>query len=69
MVHGTEDPVVPFRLGRKTFEALERLGGKGVREWQQYLMGHSVCLPEIGAIGEWMGRILDHGEEGEGRRH
>ncbi len=69
MVHGTEDPVVPFRLGRKTFEALERLGGKGVREWQQYLMGHSVCLPEIGAIGEWMGGILDHGEEGEGRRY
>lgn len=59
MAHGTEDPVVPFRLGRKTFETLEGLGTKGARKWEQYAMGHSVCLPEIGDIGSWMGGILE----------
>ena len=61
MVHGTEDPVVPFRLGRQTYDALNALGGQGSREWHQYLMGHSVCLPEINAIGSWMGHILTEG--------
>ncbi|MCL4485253.1 MAG: alpha/beta hydrolase [Nitrospirae bacterium] len=68
MVHGTEDPVVPFRLGRKSFEVLEGLGGMGSRKWQQYAMGHSVCLPEIGAIGAFLGGILEGGGGGEGRQ-
>lgn len=61
MAHGTEDPVVPFRLGRKTFEVLEGLGKKRAREWQQYAMGHSVCFPEIRDIGAFMGGILQSG--------
>jgi phospholipase/carboxylesterase len=64
MAHGTEDPVVPFRLGKKTFETIEGLGNKGPREWHQYSMGHSVCLPEIEAIGAWMGTVLQPEETG-----
>jgi len=58
MAHGTEDGVVPFRLGKKSFDFLCSLDPGASREWREYRMGHSVCLPEIGDIGEWMSGIF-----------
>ncbi|MGC8500511.1 MAG: alpha/beta hydrolase [Leptospirillia bacterium] len=58
MIHGTEDPVVPFLLGKESFERIAALGGAGERRWIDYRMGHSVCLPEIGEIASWLGKII-----------
>lgn len=56
MAHGLYDPMVPYakaQAGRARLEAL----GWGV-EWHEYPMQHQVCLEEIRAIGDWLGRVL-----------
>ena len=58
MIHGTEDSVIPHRLGRRSFDAVRTLGGAGPREWREYAMGHSVCAEEIGEIGPWIGERI-----------
>lgn len=57
MVHGTGDPVVPFSLGKSSFDRIVALGGGGERRWIDYRMGHSVCLPEIAEISSWLQAI------------
>ncbi len=54
--HGTEDPVVPHALGRRSFDLLAAEGFLG--EWHTYPMGHSVCLEELQDIGRWITRVL-----------
>ena len=54
MVHGTFDPVVPFRLGKSSFDRIVALGGAGSRRWLDFPMGHSVCLPEVEEISSWL---------------
>jgi len=56
MAHGINDPVVPFDLGERAHDRLERLGMKV--EWHSYPMVHQVCQQEIAAIGDWLNRLL-----------
>jgi phospholipase/carboxylesterase len=56
MAHGTADPIVRFDWGEASRRALEAHGY--ALEWHSYRMEHSVCLEEVRAIGEWLGRVL-----------
>jgi len=56
MAHGAHDPVVPYAMGSKSKEFLEKMG-YGI-EWHDYPMQHSVCLEEIQDIGAWLKRVL-----------
>lgn len=50
--HGTEDPVVPFSLGKRSQIALKQAGYKV--EWQSFSMGHEVCFAQLREIAVWM---------------
>lgn len=54
--HGVADPVVPFRLGELARDQTEALGNPV--QWAQYPMQHSVCVPEIQAIGAFLREVL-----------
>ena len=54
--HGTADPVVPVELGRRARTATQALGNPV--EWYDWPMQHSVCLPEIHAIGRFLAKVL-----------
>lgn len=61
MIHGRQDPVVPFELGAK---AQEDLSAKGYQiDWQVYDMQHQVCLQEIEYIGDWLRQCLLQGND------
>jgi len=54
--HGTQDPMVPERMGR---EAQRELTARGYEvEYQSYPMEHAVCAREIGDIARWLQRVL-----------
>ena len=54
--HGTADEVVSFELG---LAARDRLIDAGYPiEWHDYPISHTVCLPEIKAIGHWLGERI-----------
>ena len=54
--HGTADDVVSFALG---LAARELLVGRGYSlQWHDYPISHTVCLPEIKAIGQWLGERM-----------
>ncbi|CAG9181336.1 Carboxylesterase 2 [Cupriavidus laharis] len=50
--HGTQDDVVPLRLGEQARDFL--LARRIPVTWHTYAMPHSVCLEEIAAIGAWL---------------
>lgn len=52
MGHGTRDPIVPYGWGEKAKEKLVKLGFNV--EWCAYPMEHSICLPEIQAISQFI---------------
>lgn len=54
MGHGSQDPVVPARLGQASAERLQAAGY--APEWQTWPMPHSVCPEEIAAIDQWLER-------------
>lgn len=54
--HGSMDPVVPVRLGEAACREVSAMGNP--TGWQTYPMQHSVCLPEILAIGEFIAKQL-----------
>lgn len=56
MAHGINDPVVPFDLGERAHDRLEKLGMEVA--WHSYPMAHQVCQQEIAAIGDWLNRLL-----------
>ena len=56
MAHGDNDPIVPYEAGSQSRDLLEKLGY--TVEWHEYPMAHSVCDQEIGAIGQWLNRVL-----------
>jgi phospholipase/carboxylesterase len=54
--HGTQDPMVPERMGR---EAQRELTDRGYAvEYRSYPMEHAVCAQEIGDIARWLQRVL-----------
>ncbi|WP_042878218.1 alpha/beta hydrolase [Cupriavidus necator] len=50
--HGTQDDVVPLRLGTAARDFVQ--ARQHPVTWQTYPMGHAVCLEEIMAIGAWL---------------
>lgn len=52
LAHGTEDPVVAPARGLAARAELQRLGY--TLQWQDYPMGHEVCMDEITALSAWM---------------
>jgi phospholipase/carboxylesterase len=50
--HGTQDPMVPFRLGEM---AAERLRGLDFDvEWHSYPIPHAVCPEEVDDLAAWL---------------
>jgi len=56
MAHGRSDPMLPLGLGHSSRDLLRGLGYPV--EWHEYSMEHSVCLPEIADIREFLLRVL-----------
>ena len=56
LAHGHHDPVLAYRLGTDSRDALEGLGYPV--EWRDYPMEHQVCMEEIADIGAWLRRVL-----------
>ncbi|MGR8998525.1 MAG: alpha/beta hydrolase [Gammaproteobacteria bacterium] len=56
MAHGILDSVVAIESGNAAFNALHALGYNV--EWHDYLMGHSVCIEEIGHISTFINGIF-----------
>jgi phospholipase/carboxylesterase len=52
MAHGSYDPVIPLEHADNSRRILEREGY--AVDWHVYPMPHSVCAPEIAAIGAWL---------------
>lgn len=52
IAHGSQDFVVPVRLGQYTFERLKQL--ELPVEWHEYPMEHTLCLEEIRDINQWL---------------
>lgn len=56
LVHGTEDPVVPFARAEHSRDLLLALGYDV--EWHAYPMPHTVCLDEVRALNRWLLDVL-----------
>ncbi|QFY41625.1 carboxylesterase [Candidatus Methylospira mobilis] len=57
IAHGTDDTVVPYRLG---IAARKKLTEQGYDvDWHEYAMQHSVCAHEIGDIRQWLLELLE----------
>ncbi|MFI4938133.1 MAG: alpha/beta hydrolase [Candidatus Berkiellales bacterium] len=56
MAHGMMDPVVPYWIGQKSYACLQGAGFSP--EWYAYPMVHTVCLPELKDLGQWIQRHL-----------
>jgi len=56
--HGTVDPVVPIQMARNARRHLERFGL--VPEFRTYVMGHEVCLEQLGDIAALMKTLFGH---------
>jgi phospholipase/carboxylesterase len=54
--HGSHDPVVGITLGEKAKDYVSQLGLNV--SWQTYPIQHSVCLPEIQMIGQFIQKNL-----------
>jgi phospholipase/carboxylesterase len=56
LAHGRDDDVVLPARGRAGRDALLALGH--AVDWQEYPMGHSVCIEEITALNAWLKQVL-----------
>jgi phospholipase/carboxylesterase len=50
--HGTQDPMVPHRLGEQLAGRLREMGC--AVEWRSYAMPHSVCPQEVIDLAAWL---------------
>ena len=53
LAHGLGDPMIPIQRAAQSRTKLEALGYDV--SWQEYPMGHEVCLPELEALAGWLG--------------
>jgi len=56
IAHGTQDPVVPYAMGKNSRDVLLKSGY--AVEWREYPMQHSVCLEDARDIGAWLTFVL-----------
>jgi phospholipase/carboxylesterase len=52
LAHGRHDAVVPIARGAAARDALQALGHPV--DWREYPIDHTVSLPEIGDVAEWL---------------
>jgi len=52
MGHGSQDPVVPFELGKNSRDILIKAGYK--IEWHEYPIQHGVSMEELADIKSWL---------------
>lgn len=58
MAHGTDDPVVSYKLGKQSAAQLDQYGCSV--EWHEYAMLHTVCMQEVRDIECWLrGQMKD----------
>lgn len=50
--HGKNDPVVPYELGRSSYDALTKADYQ--IDWHEYPMAHQVCGEELRDVGNWL---------------
>lgn len=55
IAHGTEDLIVPYRLGEEAAQGLKQAGFPV--SWHSYQMGHTVCGKEVADISGWIQNI------------
>ena len=60
IAHGTQDPVVPYAMGKNSRDMLANSGY--TVDWREYPMQHSVCLEEVRDIGVWLTGVLSSGQ-------
>ena len=56
MAHGQGDSVIPHDFARQSAELLAAAGYP--LEWRSYPMEHSLCLPEVRDIEDWLAKVL-----------
>jgi len=56
MAHGVQDPMIPITRAITGREALLALNYRV--EWQEYQMGHQVCIEELSHISAWLATQL-----------
>ena len=56
IAHGTQDPVVPYAMGKQSRDLLVNAGYNVA--WHEYPMPHSVCMEEVRDIGAWLTQVL-----------
>ena len=56
IAHGTQDPVVPYAMGKNSNDVLVKAGY--AVQWREYPLPHSVCLEEVRDIGTWLTSAL-----------
>ena len=54
--HGRRDLVVPYKKGRKAYEAAQNQQRN--IEWNGYEMGHDICMTEFADIRSWFHRLF-----------
>jgi phospholipase/carboxylesterase len=54
--HGSRDGIVPMARGAAARDQLAALGHPV--EWHHYPMEHSVCAEEVGALNDWLLKVL-----------
>jgi phospholipase/carboxylesterase len=59
MGHGRQDPVVPFELGKESFDIVKRLKGDlAPARWAEYNMEHSSCSEEMHDLVGFLNGVL-----------
>ena len=56
MAHGQGDSVIPHAFAQQSAELLRAAGYP--LEWRSYPMEHSLCLPEVRDIEDWLAKVL-----------
>ncbi len=56
MAHGQGDSVIPHAFAQQSAELLAAAGYP--LEWRSYPMEHSLCLPEVRDIEDWLAKVL-----------
>ena len=56
IAHGTQDPVVPYAMGKYSRDVLTNAGY--TVDWREYPMQHSVCMEELRDVGAWLTAVL-----------
>lgn len=65
--HGRRDEIVPSKRGRRAWELVRAHHAQPDRvTWQDYPMGHEVCVEQLQAIGVWLREVLGQTSDGAG---